>query len=567
MKRYIILFSAYLLFSILYAIVEGLSLSVLPLILRALLGTQSELSLIPALKPFEGLIEGMLKGDKFLTLRSISILVGGIFTLKMFVGAAKKMSILAVMEMAAKDLREKVFRSVMFADMSHIKRLRSGDLVSRLTGEINYIKLAIRDGVGNLLGETLNLLVFATLALTSAPVLSVFAWSILILASILGWAVSRAVKRRSKKALETLGDFSAYLSKSLEGIKSIKSLNAVGKAVERFADFSQRLYVQFLKLEFTAALAPILSETLVGLSAALILFLAGYFIFKTGTVSPDAFIVFLAASLSMIRPLKLVFQSLAYINTARTSYERLKAFMDLPEERWGELDPTGWKELELKDIVVRQDGREVLRVPHLRIRRGDRLAVIGRSGAGKSTLIDLIAGFLKPSEGEILLDGIPLYSYSVEKWREVVGYVPQEVYVFDGSLRENLGGADGKLLQDIQLTHLMDRLDEDTVNLKDTLSGGEKQRIGIARVLARKPSLLLMDEPTSALDTKSENALGGILRGLKDITLVVVAHKRSTALWCEKVVVIERGRVVCVGTHTHLRKTCPHYSELMDVKT
>ncbi len=482
----------------------------------------------------------------------------------MIVNSAKKLSILALMEMVAKDLRDRAFAAVMRADVSSLRRVRVGDLVSRLTGEVNYIKLAVRDGIGNLLGEGFNLLVFAGLALTSAPVLSVFAWGILLSASLLGWAVSRIVKRRSAKALASLGDFSAYLSKSFEGIKVIKSLNAVGEVLNRFAEYSRRLYLQFVKLEFSAALAPILSETLVGLSAALILFLAGYFIFKAKVVEPDAFIVFLAASLSMIRPLKLIFQSIAYINTARSSYERLRELLNLPEERWGSLDPSDWRTLELRNVKVRYDGNLVLDVPHLKVGRGERIAVIGRSGAGKSTLLDVLAGFVRPDEGEVLLDGRSLYEYDLFKWREVVGYVPQEVYIFDGTLKENVGeGAEG-LMGRLNLSHLLRRLDEPVVNLKDALSGGERQRIGIVRVLRRKPSLLLMDEPTSALDSESEAALRRLLEEMEGITLIVVAHKRSTALWGRRVLVMEGGRIVCDGNHEELKRTCPRYTDLME---
>ena len=568
MRRYLLLFLFYAVFSLLYAVVEGLSLSILPVILRVLLGSTSGTSLIPALKavsPLQGWLKSyVLLDDKYEALRNLSLFVASIFIGKMIVNSAKKLSILALMEMVARDLRDRAFAAVMRADISSLRRVRVGDLVSRLTGEVNYIKLAVRDGIGNLLGEGFNLLVFAGLALTSAPVLSVFAWGILITASLLGWAVSRVVKRRSAKALASLGDFSAYLSKSFEGIKVIKSLNAVGEVLNRFAEYSRRLYLQFVKLEFSAALAPILSETLVGLSAALILFLAGYFIFKAKVVEPDAFIVFLAASLSMIRPLKLIFQSVAYINTARSSYERLRELLNLPEERWGSLDPSDWRTLELRNVKVRYDGNLVLDVPHLKVGRGERIAVIGRSGAGKSTLLDVLAGFVRPDEGEVLLDGRSLYEYDLFKWREVVGYVPQEVYIFDGTLRENVGkGAEG-LMGRLNLSHLLRRLDEPVVNLKDALSGGEKQRIGIVRVLRRKPSLLLMDEPTSALDSESEAALRRLLEGMEGITLVVVAHKRSTALWGRRVLVMEKGRIVCDGTHEELRRTCPRYTDLME---
>jgi len=544
--RYFILLFLYALFSLLSSILEGLSISILPVVLRVLLSS-GEINLIPALMAFRVYLEGfILTGDPFTNIKNLSIFVAGIFILKLLVNSAKKFSILYLQEAIARDLRDRIYTSLILADYGKIRDVRLGNILNNMTVDINNVKLAVRDGIGSVIGDGLNLLVFLFLAITSAPILSLFAWGILLLSALLGWYVSKVVKRRTTKAMDIFADLSSFLANTFDGIKVIKSLNLTENFVSKFSRISKRLFEKSLKLEFSAALAPVLSESLVGITAAVILFLSGYFIYKAGTVSPDAFIVFLASSLSTIRPLKLLFQSLAYIQSARVSLRRIREITSLPKESWGSLDPTNWKVLSLKGVKVNYGGKRVLEIENLEIRRGERIVIMGKSGSGKSTFLDLLAGFVKPSEGDILLDGKSLYDYDLYKWRSMLGFLPQEPFVFDGTLEENLLG-NYEILKELNLEHLRERLRDFEVNLKGKISGGEKQRIALGRVLTGKPSFLILDEPTSALDLKNEERIGEILRKLKDITLIVVAHKESLLSWGERLIVFDNGKVVFDG--------------------
>jgi ABC-type bacteriocin/lantibiotic exporter with double-glycine peptidase domain len=544
--RYFLLLFLYALFSLLSSILEGLSISILPVVLRVLLSS-GEINLIPALRAFRAYLEGfILTGDPFTSIRNLSIFVAGIFILKLLVNSAKKFSILYLQEAIARDLRDRIYTSLILADYGKIRDVRLGDILNNMTVDINNVKLAVRDGIGSVIGDGLNLFVFLFLAITSAPILSLFAWGILLLSALLGWYVSKVVKRRTDKAMDIFAELSSFLANTFDGIKVIKSLNLTENFISKFSRISKRLFEKSLKLEFSAALAPVLSESLVGITASIILFLSGYFIYKAGTVSPDAFIVFLASSLSTIRPLKLLFQSLAYMQSARVSLRRIGEITSLPKESWGNLDPTNWKVLSFKGVKVNYGGKRVLEIEELEIRRGERIVIMGKSGSGKSTFLDLLAGFVKPSEGDILLDGKSLYDYDLYKWRSMLGFLPQEPFVFDGTLEENLLG-NYEILRELNLEHLRERLRDFEVNLKGKISGGEKQRIALGRVLTGKPSFLILDEPTSALDLKNEERIGEILRKLKDITLIVVAHKESLLSWGERLIVFDNGKVVFDG--------------------
>ena len=563
---YIVPFVSYAIFSIFSSVIEGLSVSILPIVIRVLLSTEENLEFIPVLKPIQSMLENFLiTPDPFTNVRNLSMFVGAIFISKMIVNSLKKFSILYAQESITRDIRDHIFHNILRAETRALKDVRAGDIISRITNEINNVKLAIRDGLGAFLSEGLNLIVFVFIAITSAPILSFFAWGILIFAAFLGWLVSNLVKRRSLKALSTLGDITSYMSDILGGIKVIKSMNFIDRVLGDFKSLSDKLYKKYLKLEFSAAVAPILSETMVGIAASVMLLMAGYFIYKTGTVSPDAFIVFLASSLSTIRPLKLVFQSLAYMQTAKVSLDRLKELGDLPEEKWGTRNPFNWKVLELRNVVVRYGDKTVLRIPNLCIKKGERIVVIGKSGSGKTTFIEVLAGIIKPDEGEVLLDGISLYEYDINKWREIVGFVPQEPYIFEGGLRGNFDREPGDILAKLSISGIYDRRD---INLKDKLSGGEKQRVSIARAVIKRPDILIMDEPTSALDRKSEELVKRLVDELpKGTTLILVAHKPSTVSWGNRVLVFKEGEIVCDGKHADLEKSCLEYRSLLASKS
>lgn len=560
---YIVPFVAYAVFSVFSSVIEGLSVSILPIVIRVLLSSEANLKFIPALKPIQSILENFLiTSDPFTNVKNLAAFVGVIFISKMIVNSLKKFSILYAQESITKDIRDRIFHNILKAETRALKDVRAGDIISRITNEINNVKLAIRDGLGALLSEGLNLFVFVFIAITSAPILSIFAWGILTFAAFLGWLVSSLVKRRSIKALRTLGDITSYMSDILGGIKVIKSMNFIDKVMGDFKSLSDRLYKKYLKLEFSAAVAPILSETMVGIAASIMLLMAGYFIYKTGTVSPDAFIVFLASSLSTIRPLKLIFQSLAYMQTAKVSLDRLRELGDLPEEIWGKRDPFNWKVLELRNVIVRYGDKTVLRIPRLCIKKGERIVVIGKSGSGKTTFVEILAGILRPDEGEVLLDGISLYEYDIHKWREVVGFVPQEPYIFEGDFRGNFDREPGDMLKKLSISEIYGRKD---VNLKDKLSGGEKQRVSIARAVIKKPDILIMDEPTSALDSKSEELVKRLIDELpSSTTLILVAHKPSTISWGDRVLVFKKGEIVCDGKHADLEKSCLEYRSLIN---
>ncbi len=241
-----------------------------------------------------------------------------------------------------------------------------------------------------------------------------------------------------------------------------------------------------------------------------------------------------------------------------------------------------------KDIVLQNVGygfpqaSELLfRNLNLKIHKGDTIAFVGTSGAGKTTLVDIILGLLNPSEGNTYIDGISLKE-NIEKWQSLIGYIPQDVYILDDSLRRNIAfGQKDENIDDAQISaalskaqlndvlkELPDGLDTMLGENGSRLSGGQRQRIGIARALFHDPEILVMDEATSALDGETEREITSAIHQLSgDKTVLIIAHRLSTVRHCDKIVLMDKGQIAAVGTFEELEKTNPLFKRLVDLSS
>ena len=287
----------------------------------------------------------------------------------------------------------------------------------------------------------------------------------------------------------------------------------------------------------------------------------------------------------MIGPLISAFGAYTSVMGALGALARIKEIMDLDEEEPGaERLPrkaANKTAIEFKDVEFHyetEDGEEpqvILKKLNLKIARGSRVALVGPSGAGKSTVFSLIERFYEPTGGQILLDGQPVTEFSRQSLRQQLGYVEQDAPVLAGSLKDNLllGKADAS---DQELEHVLNQVNLAEVLKRDTkglsaevgedgimLSGGERQRLAIARALLASPEILLLDESTSALDGPNEQRMREAIDAVAhDRTLLVIAHRLSTVVDSDQIIVLEHGEIVGVGTHSELVKSTPLYADL-----
>jgi ABC-type multidrug transport system fused ATPase/permease subunit len=466
---------------------------------------------------------------------------------------------------------------------------RTGDLMSRVGSDTTLLRATVTSGVVDIAGSVVvGVGALVAMALVDAwlLLLTVLAVSVGLTAAIL---VSRGVRRLSRKAQEEVGAMSAAVERALSAVRTIRASGATEREVAGIGSSAARAYdagVRVARLE--AMVSPIGSIAVQGAFLA-VLGVGGYRV-ASGSISVAALVAFILYLFLLVMPLGQAIHAWTQVQTGLGALSRIQEILALPPER-AELPERGDARLpvprrpdrtdavpllELDDVSFGYaDGPEVLRGVSFTVPSGSRVALVGPSGAGKSTILALVEGFYPVSSGAIRWAGTDVRELPRAALRARLGYVEQEAPVLAGTIRDNLlltrpDASDPELwavLADVGLTDVVRRsprgLDVLVGDEGVLLSGGERQRLAIARSLLARPALLLLDEPTASLDARNEQLLRDTLAAAAaDRALLVVAHRLSTVLDSDEIVVLDGGRVVARGTHHELVDSSPLYREL-----
>ena len=580
MGRHWFLFSASFLMALLGSLSEGIAVGTLSPLLRVLFNQEGLPPFLsdPRLAWLGNLIKTHILGvSPMLAVSRLALFMIVLYGLKSLFNYLHRAWASAVQEGVTRDIRDALFRKLMRVPLSGFSRLSSGDIMARFSSDAEQAKRALTDGFFVLLQEGLKGIVYLVIAAIASWKLLLFALVLVPVSMLLITYVGRKLRKRSGRAAERMGDMNRYLYELLSGIKVVK-ISAQEKEEElRFSGHNRSYFSSMMRLAWMANLGPPLTEFLTALVAAGMLLYSANLIFLEGSLSPDQFMVFLVSALSLMHPLKMLFAANAPIQQGLASMARVGRVLGVPEEkREGREFPGITEGIEIRELWFAYDpGVPVLKDINLSIKKGERLALVGPSGAGKSTLADLLAGFGEPTKGEILIDGTRLSDFSVTSYRRKVSLVPQETFLFSGSVFRNIAyarpdadvasvvrAAEDAFAHDF-IQELPDGYDTELGERGARLSGGQRQRIALARALLKDPDLVILDEATSALDSESEEAVKSALeRVLSGRTSVIIAHRLSTVLSADRIAVLNEGRLVDVGSHEELMERCPLYRRL-----
>ncbi|WP_233517658.1 ABC transporter ATP-binding protein [Geodermatophilus marinus] len=468
-------------------------------------------------------------------------------------------------------------------------RRRTGDLMSRVGADTTLLRATVTSGVVEIAGSVVvGVGALVAMALVDVWLLLVTVGAVLVGLTVVV-SVSRRVRRLSRQAQEAVGTMSAAVERALSAVRTIRASGATAREVGVVGDSAARAYaagVRVARLE--ALVAPAGSIAVQGAFLA-VLGLGGYRV-ATGSIAVSDLVAFILYLFLLVMPLGQAIGAWTQLQTGLGALARIQEVLALrPEEddrpersATGPVPgvpaapPPGVPLLELVDVDFDYpDGTAVLRGVSLTVPAGSRVALVGPSGAGKSTLLALVEGFYPLSGGSLRWAGTDVRDLPRAALRARLGYVEQEAPVLAGSLRDNLllaapEATDPELwavLADVGLTDVVQRsprgLDVPVGDDGVLLSGGERQRLAIARSLLARPALLLLDEPTASLDARNEQLLRRTLAAAAaDRALLVVAHRLSTVLDSDQIVVLDGGRVVARGTHEELLQESPLYREL-----
>jgi ATP-binding cassette subfamily B protein len=470
---------------------------------------------------------------------------------------------------------------------------RTGDLVSRVGSDTTLLRAVLTQGLVDAVG---GILVFlgSLIAMAIIDPLLLGLTLLMVVIAIAAIAVTaRQVRSATTKAQQRVGDMSAAVERALSAVRTIRAARAEKRESDAIAKDASEAFKQGVKIaRINAMITPIAGLAMNG-AFIVVLGVGGYRV-ATGTTSVASLITFILLMFQMIRPLGQAFGAYSSVQSGLGALARIQEILDVPLEETEAEARNAAKVVALNDNAIEFDNvsfgyaappvteaepnpesREVLEQVSFAIPRGSRVALVGPSGSGKSTIFSLIERFYEPSSGQILLDGQAVTTISRSALRSQIGYVEQDAPVLAGSLRANLmiGSPDATdeqltaVLAEVNLTEVLERdkrgLDAEVGENGIMLSGGERQRLAIARALLSAPPILLLDESTSSLDGLNEQRMRDAIDSVaKNRTLLVIAHRLSTVVDSDQIIVLEHGKVIGIGTHSELVASTPLYKKL-----
>ncbi len=470
------------------------------------------------------------------------------------------------------DFRNKMFEKCQGLPISYFTGSSSGEIVSRFLYDVNILSRAFSKVLTKFFRNIFTV-VFLCLVLFyrnwKLAFISVF---LLPLFYYFFSKFGRKMKRKSLKSQEVMGRLTSVLTEAIRGMRVIRAFCAEDKEVRRFKEENLRVLRIAKRIFHTDALTAPVMEFIGGIGVGAIIFYGGYMVMN-GSMTAGTFFSFMTALGMLYKPVRSVSKANNNLQRAFAAMDRVEEFLNIEEDVKEPKSPIvidGFKKEIVFDRVCfsYQEGRPVLRDVSFSVEKGEVVAILGKSGSGKTTLLNLLLRFYDPSSGVISIDGVNIKSISLKSLRSLMGLVTQEPFLFNDTVLNNiLYGRENATFEEVVEAAKMAHAHEFIEKLPDgyhtlvgemgaKLSGGERQRIALARAILRDPPILLLDEPTSNLDVQSEElVIDTISRLMESKTVLVVTHRLSLAKRADKVLLMEDGRVVEMGTHKDLMET------------
>ncbi|MCG8572751.1 MAG: peptidase domain-containing ABC transporter [Spirochaetes bacterium] len=531
---------------------------------------------------FKYLIDEILINGLQKTLHIISVGVVLLTLFKVLMDGFRKHLLLHLSQKIDIALIFSYYKHVLKLPMSFFDSRKVGEILSRLN-DAYKIRTAIS-------GATLSVLIDTLMIIGGGVVLYIQCWQLFLVALFfipfsiaVVWLFTKPFQKNYRNLMGETADTEAYLVESLNGIGTIKAMNAQNSAVFDTEKKFVKVLKSIFKVGWMQNLQASLQTFLTLLGGVIVLWIGSVYVIK-GTLSVGQLITFNALLAYFFEPIKNLIGLQPTLQEAIVAADRLGEILDLEIEAKDDdqlLSPDFfYGDIQLKNVTFGYGTRQnVLEDINLTIKAGDKVAIVGESGSGKTTLAKLLLKYYLPKEGEILIDNNNIKDLQTENLRNKTGYVPQDIFLFSGSIRENI--AFGQ--RDANFENIVDaaqsamahsfindmplRYDTMVGERGATLSGGQKQRLALARIILKKPNMIILDEATSNLDSIAEKAIHETIDKISNgVTTIIIAHRLSTIMRCNKIVVLEKGRICEFGSHSQLLNNNGKYSELWNVQ-
>ena len=527
----------------------------------------------------------LLKDSAMETMSAVCIALVVVFGIKNIAFYIKNITVSVVQFRLITDLRNKLYNHLHYLSLSYFNKKKSGELTAILISDVDNMRGALSTSFQKLLVEPINIMAFVTLLFIISPKLTAIAILVIPISGAIIFGIAQSIRRRAARSQAKLAGMTSIIAETLSSMRIVKAFVMKNYELRRFYAQTKKYYQLMLKKDRLRLLSSPIIETVGASLAALLLFVGARDVLFTQSISSEDFIRFILLLFAVLGPIKSLGNVFNELQNGLASADRVFSILDIKSDINDVDNAVELNQFEnhitFKDVSFHYDqsSQEVLKNVDFSIKSGQILALVGPSGAGKSTLVDLIPRFYDVTNGAINIDGKNIKNVKLNSLRSLMGIVTQETFLFDDSVKANIAyGLDfvsDDIIKNAAIAANANEFIKELPEGYDTiigergvkLSGGQRQRIAIARAIVKNPPILILDEATSALDTESEkNVQDAIEKLMHNRTVIVIAHRLSTVYNADKIIVLDKGLIVDMGTHKELINKDGLYKQLHNLQ-
>ncbi len=518
--------------------------------------------------------------DRSESLRSISLVIVGLFVVRGLTKYTSAVISTRLEEGIMKRVRDALFNHVTEQSLDFFSKRKAGEIISLLTNDVHILNHATINSITVMWREASTVVIYLTLLGMISLKLTLISIGVSMIGLLLIRTATRLLRSYGARLQAAQADYTSTLQETVFGIRVVKGMNLERFVTTRFAEQTAAFVRRATRNARVMGLIPMVNDTF-GIMALVTVFYIGSMDSASGIIAPSSLMTFLFLLFGLMQPISAIVNTIAAMQRGIAAGANVAAALGTsPTITTGAVaPPSETPVLEASNVTFSYGERSVLCNVSLTIHTGEKVALVGASGSGKSTMLDMFMRFYDPDSGVIRINGQDVRSLDLGSYRRLFGVVSQETLLFNDTIARNI--ALGEESPDIQRVYASARIAHADGFIRETpdgydtiigdrgmrLSGGQRQRIAIARALYREPQILLFDEATSALDTESERLVqGAIDEALVGRTAIIVAHRLSTIVNADRILVFDDGRIVEQGTHAELLANSGVYRRLYEMQ-